>query len=359
MGEWLGFPTEQHLDDVGTQRRHFSRALAAVQMRSPDEDAHIRQARAANDEMVAVFNVLAPVSGSTRDEVGARLLSGAERSVVAPIAKLSAGNRVDYQRAEAAAAAAERAGYRSQLLSSILGLAAVAAFALFAWRLVRRIENQNVELQLADVAKNEFISTVSHELRTPLTSMNGFVELLLDESGDPLTDEQRAFLGTVKRGSIRLEGLVNDLLLTAQLRAGRLDIKKATVDLVEIARQSVESAQASARHKGLVLSLAPAPHPIEIEADSIRVAQAVDNLVSNAVKFTPEGGGVNVSLARADGRVTLTVSDTGLGMTASDIERLFEPFFEPTLRRPGRFKEQASACRSSKQSSRRTTARSP
>jgi signal transduction histidine kinase len=192
---------------------------------------------------------------------------------------------------------------------------------------VRRIEKKNVELEQADAAKDKFIGTLSHELRTPLTSMNGFVELLLDESSDPLTEEQRSFLATVQRGSARLEGLVNDLLLTAQLRAGRLEMRKTTTDLVEIARQAVESAQAHASHKTLQLRLTAPPDPIEIDADATRLAQALDNLISNAIKFTPENGKVDVALSQNNERVTLTVSDTGMGMTPTEIEHLFEAFF--------------------------------
>jgi len=194
-------------------------------------------------------------------------------------------------------------------------------------RLVRRIENKNIELQLVDAAKDEFIGTVSHELRTPLTSMHGFVELLLDESGDPLTEEQRSFLATVQRGSARLEGLVNDLLLTAQLRAGRLDMRKTNADLVEITRQSVASAQAHAHQKGLQLNLTAPVDTIPVYADATRLAQALDNLISNAIKFTQESGKVEVELAQDEDCVTLTVADTGMGMAGDEIERLFEPFF--------------------------------
>jgi signal transduction histidine kinase len=193
--------------------------------------------------------------------------------------------------------------------------------------LVRRIEKQNVELQVADVAKDEFVSTVSHELRTPLTSIRGFVELMLDESGDPLTEQQRGFLATVQRGSNRLERLVNDLLLTAQLQAGHLDIQKTHEDLVKIVRESVESAQAQASIKELQLNLVSLSASIEVEADGVRLAQAVDNVISNAIKFTPEGGRVQVELTQDGDRVSLTVTDTGMGMTAADVERLFEPFF--------------------------------
>jgi len=192
---------------------------------------------------------------------------------------------------------------------------------------VRRIDDQNAELLSADLAKDEFIATVSHELRTPLTSMNGYVELLLEEGADPLTEEQRSFLTTVQRGSVRLQRLMNDLLLTAQVRSGHLDIHKTSTDVIEIARQAVQGAQAHAGHKALQLRLAAPSHPIVIDADAVRMAQAIDNLISNAIKFTPEDGRVDVTLAQNGSHMTLTVADTGMGMTAADIDRLFERFF--------------------------------
>jgi signal transduction histidine kinase len=132
---------------------------------------------------------------------------------------------------------------------------------------------------------------------------------------------------SVQRGSLRLERLINDLLLTAQVRAGRLDIQRSNTDVVAIAREAVESAQAHAGHKALQLSLTAPSHSILIEGDTVRLGQAFDNVISNAIKFTPEHGHVDVALAQEEGRVTLTVADTGMGMTAADIDRLFERFF--------------------------------
>ena len=328
MGEWLAFPSRARLENVREMRLSFRRALAAVETQSPDEHADINQARVANEVLIAIFNVQPPFTGGPADERGERLLNSAEASVLVPIARLSAVNRTEYLRAEAVAASTERAGFRSELAASLLGLAAIALFAIFAVRLVGRIENQNVELQLADVAKDEFIGNVSHELRTPLTSMHGFVELLLDESGEPLSkEEQRIMLSTVQRGSVRLGRLVNDLLLTAQFRAGRLEMRKTRIDVAEIVRESVENAQAQAAQKTLQLSLTALPHTIQMEADAVRLSQAVDNVIANAIKFTPEGGRVEVAVAQNGDRANITVSDTGMGMTAADIERLFEPFF--------------------------------
>ncbi len=334
MSEWLAFPSRLSHDGVREMRRSFRRALHTVQTQSPDESAAISEARAANERMFAIFNDQPPLSGGAVDEQFEHLLNSAEISVLAPIARLTAGNRRDYQQAEVVAASAEGSRFRSELAAGLLGLAAIALFAIFAVRLVGRIEdqkakleNQNIDLQLADVAKDEFIGTVSHEFRTPLTSMHGYVELLLDESGDPLTESQRTYLATVQRGSVRLEGLVNDLLLTAQLGAGPLDLQMTNTDAAEIARLAVESAQVHADHEKIRLTLSAPPNAIRIDADAIRLAQALDNLISNAIKFTPAGGKVDVALAQDVERVTITVSDTGMGITASDIEQLFEPFF--------------------------------
>jgi signal transduction histidine kinase len=327
MGEILAFPHRSLADELRDKQLRFRQALREIHGESAAELADVERAKAANENLIAVFDDQPALSGSVEDGREATRLHTAERFVLDPIRRLRASNRRDNLRAEAAADSAERAAFHSEIATAGFGLAAVGLFALFAARQVRRIDNQNVELQLADAAKDEFVATVSHELRTPLTSMNGYVELLLDEGGDPLTEEQRGFLATVQRGSIRLQRLMNDLLLTAEVRAGCLDIQKVSTDIVEIARQAVEGAQAHAGHKSLQLSLTVPSHVIMIDADSVRIGQAIDNLVSNAIKFTPESGRVDVTLLQDEGHVTLTVADTGMGMTAADIERLFERFF--------------------------------
>jgi signal transduction histidine kinase len=325
MDAFLAFPRQRFADQVRTREVSFQEALDRSNPGTTAERARVGRASAANERLIVIFNqqLYGGISGY-RD---ARRLRKAELSVLAPLTRLVADDRRESLDAEAVAASAQRAGFRSAWVISLLGLGAIVWLAFFAVRLVRRIEKQNVALQVADVAKDEFVGTVSHELRTPLTSIRGFVELMLDESGDPLTEQQRGFLATVQRGSNRLERLVNDLLLTAQLQAGHLDIQKTLADLVKIVRESVESARPQASIKALQLSLVCPSASIEVEADGVRLAQAVDNVISNAIKFTPEGGSVEVALAQEGDRVSLTVTDTGMGMTAADVERLFEPFF--------------------------------
>jgi signal transduction histidine kinase len=323
MDAFLAFPRQRFADQVRTREVSFQAALDRSNVRTPAERALVGRASTANEQLIVIFNE--QLFGGLSDYRDARRLRAAELSVLVPLTQLAASDRHESLDAEAGAASAQRAGFRSAWVISLLGLGAIVWLAFFAVRLVRRIEKQNVELQVADVAKDEFVSTVSHELRTPLTSIRGFVELMLDESGDPLTAQQRGFLATVQRGSNRLERLVNDLLLTAQLQAGHLDIQKTRADLVKIVRESVESAQPQA--STLQLSLVSPSASIQVDADGVRLAQAVDNVISNAIKFTPEGGSVEVALAEDGDRVSLTVRDTGMGMTAADVERLFEPFF--------------------------------
>jgi signal transduction histidine kinase len=327
MGNSLAFPRGGHLTEVNRIRLRFRAALERIKRPFPAEANEIQLALDANEQLITVFKFLPPLSGAATDRLAEQSMRGAEASVLGPIAQLTASSTHDYLNAEAHTTAAERAAFRSEVATSLLGIAAVIWFAIFATRLVRRIGKQNVELQLADVAKDDFISTVSHELRTPLTSMHGFLEMILDDRDNPLSQQQRSFVTTVQRGSVRLGRLVNDLLLTAQLREGPLDIRTTEADLVAIACGSVTDAQAKAAQAALELTVAVPFEVILIECDVVRLGQAIDNVISNAIKFTPAGGSIEVTVVPDGNHVTLTVSDTGMGMTSSDLERLFEPFF--------------------------------
>jgi signal transduction histidine kinase len=323
MGETLAFPGRSLSDELRARQLQFTGALEAIGVESAADLAYVERAKAANENLIAVFD---SQPAGRADVRRAAQLHNAERVVLEPVERLRAGNRRQNLRGAAAADSAERVALQSEVATAGFGLAAVALFGFFAVRQVRRIDNQNAELTATDVAKDEFIATVSHELRTPLTSINGYVELLLEEGAEPLTDEQRGFLSTVQRGSTRLQRLMNDLLLTAQVRAGHLDIQKTSTDLGEIARQAVQGAHAHAGRKTLQLSLTAPSHSIVVDADAVRMGQAIDNLISNAIKFTPKNGRIDVTLAE-DERVTLTVADTGMGMTPADVDRLFERFF--------------------------------
>jgi signal transduction histidine kinase len=219
-------------------------------------------------------------------------------------------------------------------LALILGLALLALFiSLFPIlrRVTRELEarnrqlaEQNDRLRQLDALKDEFISLVSHELRTPLTSIRGYVELLEDDAG--LTDEQRRFLGIVDRNAGRLLDLVSDLLFLAQIDAGRMTFDLRPVDLEAVVHECVESSLPAAAAKGIDLRAHTDSLP-EVEGDPARLAQVLDNLVSNALKFTPEGGSVDVRLVAAGDSAVLEVQDTGHGLPQDEQAQLFERFF--------------------------------
>jgi len=195
------------------------------------------------------------------------------------------------------------------------------AEAEFARRL---LAEQNERLREADRLKDEFVALISHDLRTPLTSIMGYLELAMDDG--ELGEEPRTYLEVVQRNADRLLRLVNDLLFVARLEAGELDLHPTEVDLGAVVRQSVEEARPRASAKSIELGCEVQSVP-SLPADKGRMFQLLDNLVSNAIKFTPEGGRVEVRLLERSSRVRLEVADTGIGIPDEDKARLFERFF--------------------------------
>jgi signal transduction histidine kinase len=183
---------------------------------------------------------------------------------------------------------------------------------------------QNQQLLEADRLKDEFVALISHDLRTPLTSIIGYLELTLDD--DNLTEEQRGFLSIADRNADRLLRLVNDLLFVARLEAGELDLHPTELDLAAVVRQSVQEAEPRATAGGIELTC-DAGAVSAVQADKGRMFQLVDNLISNAIKFTPAGGDVRVSVTPVNGVVRLEVADTGVGIEYQEQQRLFERFF--------------------------------
>jgi PAS domain S-box-containing protein len=193
-------------------------------------------------------------------------------------------------------------------------------------RLLAALESQNEQLRALDTMKDEFVALVSHELRTPLTSILGYLELVLEGEAGEVTDDQRHFLSVVERNSRRLLRLVGDLLFVAQIEAGKLALECEAVDLGLIVSECLEAARPRAAEKRIELVPRIAPVPL-LSGDRVRLAQLLDNLVSNAIKFTPEGGRVTVGLDHKAGSVSLEVSDTGMGIPPDEQSRLFERFF--------------------------------
>jgi PAS domain S-box-containing protein len=193
-------------------------------------------------------------------------------------------------------------------------------------RLLELERAHNEQLRELDVMKDEFVALVSHELRTPLTAIQGFTELVLDGTTGELNDEQRAALTSVDRNSARLFRLINDLLFVAQVNAGKLNVAIEDVDLAAVAAEAITDARprAAAAEVALEFECTLAP---TVRADRVRLAQVFDNLISNAIKFTPPGGRVGLSVSRVGEDAMIVVADSGMGITPEDQQRLFTRFF--------------------------------
>ncbi|TFV81148.1 PAS domain-containing protein [Blastococcus sp. CT_GayMR20] len=199
------------------------------------------------------------------------------------------------------------------------------------------------EARATERMKDQFVSLISHELRTPLTSILGYLELVLEDEEQPLTDEQRSYLTTVERNADRLLRLVGDLLFTAQVDAGRFTLQPQDVDLASVVRAAEETARVTAATTGVEVTVDLPDGGLVVPGDAVRLGQACDNLVSNAVKFTPSGGRVTLALRPAwqapDGEVSdlerpgavpvaqLSVSDTGIGIPSGEQGKMFQRFF--------------------------------
>ncbi len=184
------------------------------------------------------------------------------------------------------------------------------------------------EQRQLDRLRDALIATVSHELRTPLTSIMGYLELL-GTGPDQLSAEDAGYIEVVSRNATRLQHMVEDLLFLAQLDAGSFSLDLGDADLVELAREAIEAARPAAEAKKLTLMLEHR-QPALVSADANRIGQALDNLISNAIKFTPEGGKVHLLIENHKNTHTLHVTDTGYGIPASEQQRLFERFFRST-----------------------------
>jgi PAS domain S-box-containing protein len=186
------------------------------------------------------------------------------------------------------------------------------------------LERQNHQLRQLDSLKDEFVALVSHELRTPLTSIRGYLELISED--DNLTDEQTRFLSTIDRNAERLQRVVGDLLFVAQVEAGKLSLEEGTVDINNVVSEAVHAAEPSAAAKSIELSVDLCELP-EILGDRARLAQVLDNFVSNAIKFTPTGGSVTVTTRILPGEIEIVISDTGIGIPTHELPLLFQRFF--------------------------------
>ncbi|GEK79490.1 ATP-binding protein [Agrococcus baldri] len=177
--------------------------------------------------------------------------------------------------------------------------------------------------------RDDFVALVSHELRTPLTSITGFLELVLDEE---LPSGVHAWLAIVQRNADRLRGLVDDLLIVGELSRGELRLARQPLGLRELGEEAVATLEHRAKRRGVTLRLADGP-PVEIEADHRRIAQVIENLVSNGIKYTRVDGTVELRIGTDGADALVEVIDDGPGVPAAEAVRVFERFYRSTSAR--------------------------
>ncbi len=189
-------------------------------------------------------------------------------------------------------------------------------------------EQEAVErLRELERVKSDFVSTVSHELRTPITSIMGYVEVLADCAVGDLNGAQLGIMERVDRNSRRLLLLVEDLLTLSQIESSRLTINTVPTDLRNVVSAAHDAVAWLLNTRSLDMAVDVPAHPVHLEVDPVELERMLVNLLTNAVKFTPDGGRIELGLTVDDLHATLMVSDTGMGIPESEQDQLFTQFF--------------------------------
>lgn len=180
----------------------------------------------------------------------------------------------------------------------------------------------------ASIAKSAFLANMSHELRTPLNAIIGFSSLLLHQASARLDEEERDYMASIISSGRHLLALINDILDLAKVEAGKIELQVSAVDIAELLRNSLIMIKEKAlRHKIRIgLCVDQEVDGIQIQADEVRLKQILFNLLSNAAKFTPDGGCVHVEAWREAADLVVSISDTGIGLKREDTRSIFEAF---------------------------------
>ncbi len=180
--------------------------------------------------------------------------------------------------------------------------------------------------EAANRAKTEFLSRMSHELRTPLNAVLGFAQLLQLDAAEPLSPNQQRRVTLIREAGEHLLQMIGDLLDLTRIEAGRLGLEPAEIELAPLLRECADMLRPQAGVAGVSLEIEPPEPGLRVIADRRRLKQVLANLLSNAVKYNRRGGWVRLAAERGPGGLYLSVTDSGVGISAAGLGRLFEPF---------------------------------
>ena len=201
-----------------------------------------------------------------------------------------------------------------------------AAIAVQNARLFSELQDKTRQLEAANQHKSEFLANMSHELRTPLNAIIGFSEVLIERMFGELNDKQDDYLRDIHSSGKHLLSLINDILDLSKIEAGRMELDVERFDVPAALGNALALVRERAQRHGIALSLQVAPEVGEMRADERKFKQILLNLLTNAVKFTPDGGRVDVRAGLIDGVLQVAVADTGIGIAPQDQAAVFEEF---------------------------------
>ena len=236
--------------------------------------------------------------------------------------------------AETATVLAEQRALRLALVAILLvgsfAFAQVAARSLRQRKLLAvalgQVEAKSREVEAATRHKSEFLANMSHELRTPLNAIIGFSDVLVERMFGEINPKQSEYLGDIRASGQHLLSLINDILDLSKVEAGRMELQLARFSLADALQSVVMMLRERAAERGIALRTEIDPEIGQVEADERKVKQIVLNLLTNAVKFTPAGGRIDLRATRAGGGVAVAITDTGVGIAPVDQAQVFEEF---------------------------------
>ncbi|MCW2736691.1 GAF domain-containing protein [Nocardioides sp.] len=216
--------------------------------------------------------------------------------------------------------------FPAEVVDLLETFASQSALALLNAQLFRELKEQSLELEMASRHKSEFLASMSHELRTPLNAVLGFSEVLLERMFGDINERQEEYLRDIHGSGKHLLELLNEILDLSKVEAGRMELEYSAVDLGLLLGEAVGMLRERASSHGISLRVDIDPAVGVVYSDQLRIKQVVLNLVTNAVKFTGDGGTVLVRARRTPTDIEVTVTDTGIGIPEPDRERIFESF---------------------------------